>query len=115
MGVFGPVIEALVLTMLDPGHDLPLGSGVALQLVGDERCGNHLGAIRHPFDGLVTGQMVPVKLTASVRGPCHVAPPKVGFAVDSPLEGDGFELSVPLRATAPAISFPEIRNPFSSK
>src|ERR1700758_4997905 len=36
MGVFGPVIEALVLAMLDPGHDLPLGSGVALQLVGDE-------------------------------------------------------------------------------
>ena len=23
MGVFGPVIEALVLAMLDPGHDLP--------------------------------------------------------------------------------------------
>ena len=40
MGVFGPVIEALVLPMLDPGHDLPLGSGVASQLVGDEhtRC-----------------------------------------------------------------------------
>jgi hypothetical protein len=36
MGVFGPVIEALVLAMLDPGHDLPLGRGVALQLVGDE-------------------------------------------------------------------------------
>src|SRR5690348_16956889 len=36
MGVFGPVIEALVLPMLGPGHDLPLGSGVALQLVGDE-------------------------------------------------------------------------------
>src|SRR5438270_11335906 len=40
MGVFGPVIEALVLPMLDPTHDLPLGRGVALQLVGDEhtRC-----------------------------------------------------------------------------
>ncbi len=40
MGVFGPVIEALVLPMLDPGHDLPLGRGVALQLVGDKhtRC-----------------------------------------------------------------------------
>src|SRR6266436_5865951 len=40
MGVFGPVIEALVLPMLGPWHDLPLGSGVALQLVGDEhtRC-----------------------------------------------------------------------------
>src|SRR5580658_9037818 len=36
MGVFGPVIEALVLPMLNPGHDLPLGRGVALQLVGDE-------------------------------------------------------------------------------
>src|SRR5271167_654628 len=36
MGVFGPVIETLVLPMLDPGHDLPLGRGVALQLVGDE-------------------------------------------------------------------------------
>src|SRR6202047_1735393 len=34
MGVFGPVIEALVLPMLDPWHDLPLGSGVASQLVG---------------------------------------------------------------------------------
>jgi hypothetical protein len=31
------------------------------------------------------------------------------------LEGAGFELSVPLRATAPAISFPEISNPFSAK
>jgi hypothetical protein len=31
--------------------------------------------------------MVPVKLAASVRRPCHVAPPKVRFAVDSPLEG----------------------------
>src|SRR6266849_2476088 len=36
MGVFGPVIEALVLPMLDPGHDLPLGRGIAPQLVGDE-------------------------------------------------------------------------------
>jgi hypothetical protein len=36
MRVFGPVIEALVLPMLDPRHDLPLGRGVALQLVGDE-------------------------------------------------------------------------------
>src|SRR5437667_4008365 len=36
MGVFGPVIEALVLPVLDPGHDLPLGNGVAPQLVGDE-------------------------------------------------------------------------------
>ena len=36
MGVFSPVIEAFVLPVLDPGHDLPLGRGIALQLVGDE-------------------------------------------------------------------------------
>jgi hypothetical protein len=36
MGVFGPVIEALVLPMLDLGHDLPLGSRVTLQLVSDK-------------------------------------------------------------------------------
>jgi hypothetical protein len=37
------------------------------------------------------------------------------FATDSPLEGDGFEPSVPLPATAPAINFPEegIRSPRS--
>jgi hypothetical protein len=39
MGIFGPVIEALVLPMLDPGHDLPLGRGVALQLVSNEHTG----------------------------------------------------------------------------
>lgn len=40
MGVLGPVVETFVLSVLDAGHDLPLGGGVALQLVGDEhtRC-----------------------------------------------------------------------------
>jgi hypothetical protein len=36
MGVFGSVIEALVLPMLDRGQISRFGSGVALQLVGDE-------------------------------------------------------------------------------
>ena len=40
MGVFGPVIEALVLAMLDARHDLPLCGGVAFQLVGDESMQN---------------------------------------------------------------------------
>jgi hypothetical protein len=40
MGVLGSVIEAFVLPVLDPGDDLPLGSSIALQLVGHEhtRC-----------------------------------------------------------------------------
>jgi len=55
MGVFGLVIEALVLPMLDPGHDLPLGSGVALKLVGDgepkilpDRVADDLRGLRWP-------------------------------------------------------------------
>jgi hypothetical protein len=49
-----------------------------------------------------------------VRGFSHTAP---GFTAETDwlLERAGFELSVPLRATAPAISFPEISNPFSEK
>jgi len=34
--ILRPIIEALVLPMLDAGHDLPLGRGVAAQLVGDQ-------------------------------------------------------------------------------
>jgi hypothetical protein len=32
----------------------------------------HLAAIRHVFDWLMTGQIVPVNSTAAVRGPAHV-------------------------------------------
>jgi hypothetical protein len=36
MGILRPVVEALVLPMLDARHDLTFGSGVAAQLVGDQ-------------------------------------------------------------------------------
>src|SRR5204863_9243879 len=36
MVVFCPVVEALMLPMVDPGHVLPPGSGVALLLVSDD-------------------------------------------------------------------------------
>jgi len=49
------------------------------------------------------------------RPAARTARRRVKFARDSSLERAGFELSVPLRATAPAISFPEISNPFSAK
>src|ERR1700742_1153421 len=40
VGTLRPVVEALVLTVLDAGHDLPLGRGIAFQFVGDQhtRC-----------------------------------------------------------------------------
>ena len=56
MGVFGPVIEALVLTMLDPGHDLPLGSGVASQLVGDETIMDAVGVMSPSWDPPVSSR-----------------------------------------------------------
>src|SRR5208282_5594373 len=36
VGILRPVIEAFVLAVLDAGHDLSLGRGVAFQLVGDQ-------------------------------------------------------------------------------
>src|SRR3978361_2216835 len=36
VGVLRPVVETLVLAMLDAGHDLALGCGVAAELVGDQ-------------------------------------------------------------------------------
>src|SRR4051812_30935168 len=36
VGILRPVVEAFVLAMLDAGHDLPLGRGIAAQLVGDQ-------------------------------------------------------------------------------
>jgi hypothetical protein len=35
MRVFSPIIEAFMLPMLDPRHDLPLRRAVAGKLVGD--------------------------------------------------------------------------------
>ena len=36
MRILRPVVEALVLAVLDAGHDLPLGGTIAAQLVGDQ-------------------------------------------------------------------------------
>ena len=36
VGIFRPVVEAFVLAVLDAGHDLPLGCGIATQLVGNQ-------------------------------------------------------------------------------
>ena len=36
MRQFRPVVQALVLAMLDTGHDLHLSCGITLQFVGDQ-------------------------------------------------------------------------------
>ena len=43
----------------------------------------------------------PVTLIEAFDGHRWDSPPKIRFAPDSPLEGDGFELSVPGRAIRP--------------
>src|SRR5215813_3462253 len=75
MGVFGPVIEALVLPMLDPGHDLPLGNGVASQFVGDEhtRCSTLL--LEELAEQAFGGLLVPSRSTSGkIRPQCMVRP-----------------------------------------
>src|SRR5947207_8559629 len=67
MGVFGPIIEVLVLPMLDPTHDLPLGCGVALQLVGDEhtRCSTLL--LEEPAEQAFGGLLVAPALDQNIE------------------------------------------------
>ena len=36
MGILRSVVEALVLAVLDAGHDLSLGRGIAAELIGDQ-------------------------------------------------------------------------------
>jgi len=66
------------------------------------------GSVPRRFDWVKRGTPLIRQATAcNCLGNCHRPPPAraliegVGFAADSPLEGSGFELSVPLgRATA---------------
>jgi hypothetical protein len=66
------------------------------------------GSVPRRFDWVKRGAPLIRQATAcNCLGNCHRPPPAraliegVGFAADSPLEGSGFELSVPLgRATA---------------
>jgi hypothetical protein len=37
VGILCPVVDALVLMVLDAGHSLPLGRGKAFQFVGDQQ------------------------------------------------------------------------------
>ena len=49
------VVEALVLTMLDPGHDLPLGRAIALQLAGDHSPHYQIDRLpAHPLESVVS-------------------------------------------------------------
>src|ERR1700726_2236765 len=67
MGVFGAVIEALVLSMLDPGHDLPLGRGVALQLVGDEHTRGSTLLLEELAEQAVGGLLVVLALDENIK------------------------------------------------
>jgi site-specific recombinase XerC len=65
-GVGVPSIEAV-----QPMHVATWIEGATRELAGPS-VKQRLAAIRHLFDWLVTGQVVPVNPAASVRGPWHV-------------------------------------------
>ena len=60
------------IVQVQPLHVAALGGAARranmLRRPGKQR----LAAVRHLFDWLVTGQIVPVNPAASVRGPCHI-------------------------------------------
>src|ERR1700753_1006197 len=97
MRILCPVVEALVLPVLNAGHNLPLGSAIAAQLVGDQ----HTGHLQLPLE----------QLAEQAPGGLPVAPPldenieKEPLLVDRAPEpmllagnGDGDLIQVPLVA-----------------
>ena len=74
MGDFLAWCESRGVTSLP--HVQPLHVASWIEMQGRELAAptvkQHLAAIRHLFDWLVTGQIMPVNPAASVRGPRHV-------------------------------------------
>jgi len=74
VGEFLAWCEGIGLTSLPQVQPLHVASWIELQgrTVSAPSVKQNLAAIRHLFDWLVTGQVVPVNPAASVRGPRHV-------------------------------------------
>ena len=97
MGVFSPVIEALVLPVLDPGHDLPLGGAIAAQLVSDQHTGRSQLRLEQLAEQALGGLLVATALHEDVENePLMVnrAPKLMLLAGD----GDDDLIQVPLVA-----------------
>jgi site-specific recombinase XerD len=74
VGEFLAWCESVGVTSLAQVQPLHVGSWIEMQVrrVSAPTVKQQLAAIRHLFDWLVTGQVVPVNPAASVRGPRHV-------------------------------------------
>src|SRR5258706_3270758 len=99
MGVFGPVVEALVLTMLDPGHDLLLGSGVALQLVGDQHTRGSTLLLEELAEQALGGLLVAPALDENIKNEA-VLVDGTPEPMLLPREADDELIEVPFVATA---------------
>ena len=99
VGILRPVVQALVLAVLDAGHDLPLGGGVAFQLVGDQHTRRSPLLLQQLAQQAFGGLLVAPALDEDVENKALLvdrAPEPVLLAGD----GDDDLIEVPLVAAA---------------
>src|ERR1700752_22678 len=97
MRILGPVVEALVLPVLNAGHNLPLGGAIAAQLVGDQHTGRSQVLLEQIAEQALGGLLVATPLYDDVKNePLLVdrAPEPMLLAGD----GDDDLIQVPLVA-----------------
>src|ERR1700752_148869 len=97
MRILCPVVEALVLPVLNAGHNLPLGGAIAAQLVGDQHTGCSQVLLEQLAEQALGGLLVATALHEDVENePLLVdrAPEPMLLAGD----GDDYLIQVPLVA-----------------
>src|ERR1700759_866256 len=67
MRIFCPVVEALVLPVPNPGHNLPLGGAIAAQLVGDQHTGRSQVLLEQLAEQALGGLLVATALHKDVE------------------------------------------------
>ena len=98
-GVFSPVVEALVLPMLDPGHALPLGGDVAFQLIGDEHAQCSTLFLQEVAEQAFGGRLVAPALEQDIEDEALLVD-GMPEPVFRPGDGENDLVEVPLVATA---------------
>ena len=86
VGVLRPVVEAFVLPVLDAGHDLTLGRGVAAELVGDQHARRSLLLLQELAEQAFGGLLVAPALDQDIENKAFLvncAPEPVLLAGDA--------------------------------
>jgi hypothetical protein len=98
VAILRPIVEAFVLAVLDAGHDLPLGSRIAFQLVSDQHTGRSSLLLQQFTEQAFAGLLIASALDKHIEKEALLvnrAPEPVLLAGD----GDDDLVQVPLVAT----------------